>query len=537
MRRLFALVLFGVLAVSAVGAGGPDGRPGAPLRRPDGEATDGPSRAPVTTVVVVIDGLEPEVISPALTPNLWRLIRGETGNATVYSRASASMISETIPNHVAMWTGLPGQLHGLVANSLYNRAAGRVQATARPELVLTDTLFDAVERQRPELGTAAVMGKQVLRPLFDCTRRPDGRCGPSGNNPEGRRVTHVRPDFLRGASTDPAAVIRDPDRNAPGEPVSGSGVTADQAVMDQIIDLHRRRRPDLTLVNLGQVDAVQHLFGDASPPALAAVRDADRQIGRLVAALVDTGRWQQSILVVTADHSFAELDGTGDAAGTDEVRVTNPAAGQVTGSRVVLADHFDEPGVAAVVAHGGSASLYLDDPADRRLAARLARRARRLRDRLGRPAVAGAFCRRPGLGCPKIPDRFGLDTARVGEVVLVADDQHAFITRRRSTDAALSGHHGGPTALPVPLIVASGGPSVATRTVSRTVTTRDIAPTVAWIYGIAPRGRQAHGRPFPGRPRWSRRLAEAFVSHPGGSVSHPAATSSDGRSETISQHP
>ncbi|HEX2028948.1 MAG TPA: alkaline phosphatase family protein [Nitriliruptorales bacterium] len=483
----------------------------------------------VTTFVVVLDGLEPDLVMPEFTPTLRALMRGDDANTTTYTNASASMVTETNANHVGITTGMPGQVHGLVSNSFYDRSARAIRGTDRPALVLADTLFDAIEGQKPWLRSAAVLGKQKLRELFDCTREPDdprAPCASSHDNPERRRVRHVRPDFLLGAASDPRDVLADPHGNAPAEPASGSAITLDRAVTDQLIRLQRMQEPDVTLVNLAQIDGIQHLFGSKSPQALVAVRDADAQLARFVESLKRAGRWEHSILVLTADHSFLDLDGTGDTVGADHARVHNAATGHATGSRVILSERFTHPGIEALVAHGGSASIYLRHPDDRELAANLAREAREMTDALGRRAVAGAFCRLVTSDCPPIPGHYGLDTARIGEVLLVADDQHLFLRRRTEDSAAITGDHGGPTAAAVPLVIASGGAYVRTHTVHRPVSTRDIAPTVAWIHEIT----GVAGQPFPGESRWSRRLEEAFSEHPIAAHRQPTPSSPSGRS-------
>src|SRR6185436_1025931 len=145
-------------------------------------------------------------------------------------------------------------------------------------------------------------GKEKLRLLYDCTNDGAGTCvAASAANPEGVPVTHVRPDFLRGAKTMPPFGTDD----CPAESVSGSGVAPDACIMDAVIRLSATEDPDFTFVNLANVDALQHIDGPTSPAALVAVTQADQQIGRLVAYLKESGKWQDSVLIVTADHSFS----------------------------------------------------------------------------------------------------------------------------------------------------------------------------------------------------------------------------------------
>lgn len=504
IARALGLAPFGAGATGLNGLSDPE----ALLRRQDGRALDGLLAPTFNTFVVVIDGMEPELVTPTLTPNLWSLTHGGA-RATTFAGAQGRMITETNANHTAMLTGRSPEEDGLIANNFYNRISKQKEAMERPGLIQAKTLFDAIETQKPYLRTAAVLGKEKLRLLFDCTRDASGACGTNTDNPEGQPVTHVRPDYLLGSSTHPDQVITDPDHNAPGEPASGSGVTLDQFVMDQVIKLQQTEDPDFTFVNLGQVDSFQHLFGSHSAQGLAAVRNADLQIGRLVESLRAAGKWEHSILIATADHSFLSLDATGSAIQAGSVRASNPVAGQITGHRVPL-DQLSNSTVEAIVSNSGSASVYLKDPADAVAAAAIAARAESLRDSAGGRSVAAAYCRNPSSECPPIPESWELNTPRVGEVLLVADDQHVFLASRTDSAAALTGQHGGQAALPVPLIIASGGSYVRSRIVTAPVTTGSIAPTVAWIYGIT----DSNGMtPFPGSS-WSRPLTEAFAKNP-----------------------
>lgn len=440
---------------------------------------------------IVVDGLEPEYVDPTLMPNLSDLIEGVTGNATVYRNASASMVTETLPNHVSMMTGLPPGLHGLVANTDRHGIAMQDPASIR-----TATVIDAIQAQRPELTTAVVAGWLPLVRVFDCTR-VDGICGPSIDNPEGLEVEHVAPDHLVGADTDPASWT-EPEESAISEPLAES--THDRFVMDQVIALlDGDDPPDTFFINLPIVDSVEHLFGAQSPEAFTAVAQADLELGRLITHLQDTGRWEESVLIITADHSFLDLD---------DLVVTLPGIGQVSGSRVVLDERlagYDED-IDSVITHAGSASIYLRDPGAGATTAAIAAEVRGWRDALGRRAVAAVYCRIPATGCDAMPAAWGPFPERLGELLLVADDQHVLLQTQLHLYAGLMGHHGGPTALPIPMIVGSGGELVRHQTIDRAVTSRDVAPTLGYLHGIEGPG----GKPFPGKTVWSRPLWEAF---------------------------
>src|SRR5262249_19268467 len=66
--------------------------------------------------------------------------------------------------------------------------------------------------------------------------------------------------------------------------------------------------PDLTVVNLSDVDRNGHARGPDSPEYLAAVSGADAAIGALADDLRTRGRWARSVLVVTADHGMSRVE-------------------------------------------------------------------------------------------------------------------------------------------------------------------------------------------------------------------------------------
>lgn len=495
------------------------------LERQDGRPLDELLEPVFNTFVVVVDGLRPQDVNPTLMPNLTSLSNAtcEPGGAcaTVYEQARAAMVTETNGNHVAMMTGAYGEGSGMLGNSAFDRRSGEEIALDQPQLNLAETLFDAIESQKPWLRTAGIFGKEKLRSLFDCTKDDEGACGPSDANPEGVTVEHTPPDVLGGATTNPS----DPDLDCPAEFFSGSGFTLNQCVMGVTLRVLERDDPDLTLINLADTDGQSHLFGAGSPPALAAVADADRQIGRLVQALKDSGKWQHSLLMVTADHNFGD---TVDPRGT-----------------IVLSSVFSGAGPSpfTVVTHGGSASVYLTDlshtagPLTEDEQATL----KVLRARaLATPGVTEALYRLPNPAdggdahtLDAVHSAWNLgDTPRVGELLVTADETHTLVESQSSSEHVILGEHGHPTDRHVPFIVASGGTYVRDEAVAASGTVNeaddtaanpgqaevvDMAPTVSWLLDIDP----------PAGSR-GRVLTEAFAKHPlrahrDGDISEPIA--------------
>ncbi|PXY19428.1 alkaline phosphatase family protein [Prauserella muralis] len=212
--------------------------------------------------VLVVDGLRPDEIGPVLTPTLLRL--REAG--THFPAARSLPVTETIPNHVMMMTGVRPDRSGVPANSVYDRAEGAVRTLDRPADLRGATLLDRLAATGRTTGS--VLSKEYLYGIF------------------GERAS-VR--------WEPFPIV----------PVSGHA--PDLATADALIAMVDESDPDLVFCNLGDVDRVGHT--DLTGTTLRAARSAalwatDLVVGRFVRHLRDTGRWASSVLIVLADHSM-----------------------------------------------------------------------------------------------------------------------------------------------------------------------------------------------------------------------------------------
>src|SRR5262249_32451762 len=134
--------------------------------------------------------------------------------------------------------------------------------------------------------------------------------------------------------------------------------------------------PDLAFVNLSDVDRVAHGRGPDGEECMRAVTGADAALGRLLDALARRGRWEHSVVIVTADHGFTSVAPTAE----------RPYPVIPFGRELLRAR---ETGVH-VVADGGVEHVYADDPD--RAPTTLARVARLARDT---PGVAEVLARVP----------------------------------------------------------------------------------------------------------------------------------------------
>jgi hypothetical protein len=413
----------------------------------------------VRVYVIVIDGLRPDQLERM--PTVAELAR----EGTFWPEARAQMVAETTPNHISMLTGMLVDRHGMPGNAV----PGLDQRVSDDRRYLkADTVFTLAARQGPDLVTAAATSKDYIVESTKADRTGDGE--------------------------EDATATNDPVLSIPG-----SDAAPDTEVGADALRLSRELDPDFLFVNLGDVDRAGHvdasggLFAgadaDGTQPAFqaAALANADAQVRLLVEELRDSGRWEHTVFVVTADHSmdwsFADrqLD-LADGFGADDLLV-------------------DE----VVTAVNGGACLYAlrapDEPqADERL-----RRMRAIA--LATEGVRDALYLRPNprdggdqhTVAARHPD-WGLteDGDLTGDLIVTVEAGYR-IGHGGRADNPIPGNHGHPVTLRIPMLAAGGwdglareqtvepdGPTGVADRPENQAENIDIAPTVAWLLGLAP---------------------------------------------------
>lgn len=373
---------------------------------------------------VVIDGLDPDYVTPATMPHLTGLLKAADTRSTSFGGARAIIASETNPNHVAMMTGAYADGSGFVGNAWLQ---GGAQTTGEDAAFLeAETVFTAIDRQQPDLVTAAIFGKPKLGRIF----------ATGGSN--------VAPDYLwiPCSGSPPAGATCG---SAPTNPPTG--YTFDNFVMDEAIATIDRINPDLLFVNLADVDSAGHGFTPLASVYLAAVARADMLVGQLAAHLRKRGLWDDAVLIVHADHGMDATPG--------KVRLTE--AFQLAGVRGLK-----------VTGNGGLANVNLVDSSAPDAATVLAN-ARAVA--LSLPGVEEALYRQPnpadGGSAHTVsaahPD-WHYDHPRAGDLVVTAEPLWAFgDTSPSFAFNPLPGNHGGPSTRAVPYLILGGSPLVRDR--------------------------------------------------------------------------
>ena len=192
-----------------------------------------------STVLILIDGLRPDAISPANCPSLEAL--RARGASTL--RATSVMPSITLPVHTSIFHSVPPGRHGITTNTW--------APMARPLPGLVDVAKAA------GLRSAFFHNWEPLRDL---------------NRPETLAFSYFRDNCYT-----------DPD--------------GDQVIADEAVRYLRSDRPDFMFVYLGTVDVYGHNHGWMSPRYIEQVRRVDDAVGAVLAAIPD-----DHAVVLTSDH-------------------------------------------------------------------------------------------------------------------------------------------------------------------------------------------------------------------------------------------
>jgi len=230
--------------------------------------------------IVSIDGLRPDVLIRAQTPNIDNLLK--VGSYTW--AAQTVQPSVTLPSHCSMVTGVTPQRHGVTWND-YQPGRGALPVP---------TVFTIAKAHG--LTSAIVVAKEKLQTLaLD------------------RSVDTVRV-------------------------VAGNAVQVAQAAAGDI----EARQPSVVLVHFADVDGAGHGSGWGSNAQVAATQTCDQGLGLLLGAIHRSGLAARSVMIVTSDHGgHGRGHGTDQAIDMTIPWIcagTGVAAGQEIRTRVTVCD-------------------------------------------------------------------------------------------------------------------------------------------------------------------------------------------------------
>ena len=300
--------------------------------------------APTHHVVVVsIDGLMPDAY---LHPDAHGLavptLRSLVARGMYASAVRGVLPTVTYPSHTTMATGVTPSVHGIVTNKPADPLAKNFDGWRwYAEDIHARTLWDAARDEHRK--TALVTWPVTVN----------------------AKATFVVPEYWRAGNDDDQKLLR--ALSTPG--LLDAVAREDPDLWKQLTppDMHdegqfaiarylaAHEHPDLLMIHVFALDDAQHDHGPWSKQANAAIENADRLLGTLLATLQAQPEWENTTFVVVSDHGFAPIE--------HELR---PNVVLVKHHLIELdADGATTAAKVAVIASGGMAFVHLLDPAAR----------------------------------------------------------------------------------------------------------------------------------------------------------------------------
>ena len=279
---------------------------------------DEPAAPPRRVVLMVWDGLRPELISDEATPTLARLAR----EGVFFTRHHPVYPSSTEVNGTALVTGCYPGHSGLIANKEYRPAIQPLKTFATESLdamrrgdELTGGRYLRVPTL-PELLHAAgeptaIAGTKLVTAVLDRAARPDG--ADSVVLFEG----HTLPESFA------APLARQVGQPFPSE-IHFPNVEPDAWTTRALTDVLWKRAeggpPRFSVLWMSDPDYTQHQFGPASPPSRRALASADANLAAVLRSLDERGLRASTDVLVVSDHGFSTI-----GRGVDTVRALTEA--------------------------------------------------------------------------------------------------------------------------------------------------------------------------------------------------------------------
>ena len=261
-------------------------------------ASQTPAAPAHAQLVIVVDGLRPDYVTPALMPRLARL--GERG--IVFNAHHSGFPTVTRVNASSMATGVYPESHGLLGNTVYIPA---VNATRGLDTGSRENL-EAIALADPPLLTAPSLG-QIL-PAAGKTLFVAGS-GTSGaafllNHTVGTG-TIVHHEFTRPAAYGAQVLEALGPATASAMP---NAVLNSRAVDAYLRFALNEIHPDVSMLWISDPDHTAHNKGIGSETTDESLRMVDAEIGRLEDTLTAKGLADRTNIIVVSDHGFSTHD-------------------------------------------------------------------------------------------------------------------------------------------------------------------------------------------------------------------------------------
>ena len=295
-------------------------------------------------LLIVLDGLRPDYVTPELMPNLHAL--GQRG--VVMTRHHAVYPTVTRVNASSISTGAYPEMHGLMGNSVF---FPDVDPTRFLDTGDRASLLRVEEATGRPLLTATTLGEVLAAAGERVLVASSGSSGSSyllNHTVAGGAILHYDyglPETLRGQALELLGEV----------PAAGTPNDArNRWIVDAFLQVGLAAiEPAVTLMWLSDPDTTAHQHGIGHPTTVEALTRLDAEIRRIQDGLADAGLLDTTNIWVASDHGFSQHTGS-----VDPGAVLAPFAGTLddgspritAGAGAVYVRDDDRTAVAEIVA-------------------------------------------------------------------------------------------------------------------------------------------------------------------------------------------
>ncbi|QEM12087.1 alkaline phosphatase family protein [Mucilaginibacter rubeus] len=282
-------------------------------------------------IFVTIDGFRPDFYldSEWQTPNLHALMK-----EGAYAKGVNSVFpSMTYPSHTTIVTGVQPAKHGIFYNNVFTPDGAPQQPYWQDSSIHAPTIWKAAKDKGMTVAS-------LYWPV-------------SANAPVDYNIPDIGSlgDAVREQYSLPQGFYAEVKKEVFGG-VDKIDAGKNQNIAKIAAYVIKKSKPELMTIHVFSVDGAEHAEGRSGARVQEAVADADAAVGIIIDALKSAGIWESTVLLIGGDHGFYDVNKT------ISPNVWLKEAGLIN-------DLKTGDWKAQFNAVGGSAYLYLKNPADK----------------------------------------------------------------------------------------------------------------------------------------------------------------------------
>jgi arylsulfatase A-like enzyme len=298
-------------------------------------------------LIVGLDGLRADMVTPELTPNLLRMAR----QGVMFQHHHAVFPSATRVNVTSLVTGVNSGTHGIVNNSMFEPGVSPdkpVDLGKYDMVEAADAYYQGALLGTPSLGEILAAHGETMVAIS---------AGTTGSNRLmhhkvktlggiGFSVQGIAPSYPTGEAQ--AIVARFGAAPAAGTPDSSRLAYVTDVCLEHLFP---RYQPQVTILWFSDPDKTYHYCGIGSPASYQAIRAADAQMGRILDWLQQPEQRDRFTLMVLSDHGHVTV--------RQQVSVSTAlsAIGVTVGN-----GYYSDQGVAVVPSYSGAIHVRHNAP-------------------------------------------------------------------------------------------------------------------------------------------------------------------------------